>query len=856
MKVKVSLDRTAYKEKPNKDQMKSLSNRVAGRQVEMEIQDAATLIGNHGHTFSPAIFTRSRRTAENFIEMQLFALDFDEGISVEVIQERAEKYCLPIAFAYHTFSSSEECNKFRIVFLNDVPVTDRCAAEIMLGLLLKIFPEADRNCKDVSRMFLGGKGLIGSVRECTINIVVLTEQYQRFCFINSPKNYVRDIQGFAKKYNIACRQNCLQIMSVHEDGKIEDFLGSDPYIYGSISEFPSKIPQYIIYRGYQPDVHRNDTQMAEYHVNLGKMEEKCRLYQDFLRKPHIHHNERFLLMTNMIHLNGGTKRFLSTSEKKGYDRDDWRFYVKYAKDKGYKPQACVGNCPYCETCCHKQNMVLTVKEKDNVIRVREERYYELNQVELHVYEQLRETVRKGIYGIQIIPAQTAVGKTEAYCRLIADDTERKYIIAVPTNLLKMEVAKRLTEKGICAKVTQSVDDLRIPLELRNKIQYYYQLGLGRNVIGLLRQYIKDYGNYEDGDTMRAVAQCREYVHFEQQMKKYRVIVTTHARLITFSGKNLKGCTVIIDEDILSTFFKNIRTVSLDAVQRACGSEQCTKTLKSRLDQILDAEDEEYYMFADSGTFDYISEDELEKLRIGEDVNNIALADSFQRSGESVHYFCAQMLPKGKYVVLSATADPKLYSSYFKGWNVASSLYYRAKYLGQLKQLTAYSVSRQCLLERKKDFIRFLEPLKKDYQMITFMKFEKEFQTSGLHFGNAEGVDFLNGKNLLVLGTPHLSEFVYKLIGCYLGMEVNQDVLSVRRVRYKDYEFNLMSYKGEDLRLLQMYFISKELEQCIGRARLLRNDCKVLVLSNFPCEQAELDEQDYLDFDTEREPGCL
>ena len=55
----------------------------------------------------------------------------------------------------------------------------------------------------------------------------------------------------------------------------------------------------------------------------------------------------------------------------------------------------------------------------------------------------------------------------------------------------------------------------------------------------------------------------------------------------------------------------------------------------------------------------------------------------------------------------------------------------------------------------------------------------------------------------------------------------------------------MTYKGEELRELQFYFIHKELEQCIGRARLLRNDCKVLVLSNFPCEQAKLIQEDYL-----------
>ena len=71
-----------------------------------------------------------------------------------------------------------------------------------------------------------------------------------------------------------------------------------------------------------------------------------------------------------------------------------------------------------------------------------------------------------------------------------------------------------------------------------------------------------------------------------------------------------------------------------------------------------------------------------------------------------------------------------------------------------------------------------------------------------------------------------------------------------------YEFVLITYKGEELQNLQIYFIKKELEQSIGRARLLRKDCQVVVLSNFPCEQAELNQDDYLEIiESEVEDAC-
>ena len=54
---------------------------------------------------------------ELFKAMQLFALDFDDGTPYSVIRNRAKEYGLPICFSYHTFSSTEDKPKFRIIFL-------------------------------------------------------------------------------------------------------------------------------------------------------------------------------------------------------------------------------------------------------------------------------------------------------------------------------------------------------------------------------------------------------------------------------------------------------------------------------------------------------------------------------------------------------------------------------------------------------------------------------------------------------------------------------------------------------------------------------------------------------------------
>lgn len=848
MNVTVSLDYQTYKRKPKKSDISKLSVRTAASPCSINMEDLAYKVGQEGHTFCPAVFKAGKRKADHFGEMQIFALDFDSGVSFEEIENRAIRYHLPIAFAYHTFSSTADFQKFRVIFINDVPVDNRHAAEIMIKMLMKIFGEADGNCKDVSRMFFGGKGLIGSVRQDCINIVSLTENFQRYLFETRQKNYARDIEQFARENQIDCINQCLRIFCVHEVGRFEDFSANDQYIYGSETVFPSNCPQYFITEhDYQMNVRPNfQITYESLRVDFNEVEQRCRLYHNFINLPHICHEERFLLLTNLLHISGGRKRFLSIIEKKGYDKNKWRFYSKYIKDKGYKPQSCEGNCPYAGKCNHAVNMVNTVKQKERIIKTGSEtRYYQIEEVYSFIENCLRDALESTVQGIYLIPAQTAAGKTEAYCNLISEERERRFLIAVPTNRLKQEVGDRLRKRGVDAAITLSLDEMDIEEWLKFRIQFYYQIGLGEKVIRLLRDYVKENKNTDSAEVMNTVRYCRRYLELNDTIAKKQVLVTTHARLLTMPSDLVSQYTVIIDEDILSTIFKNIRTVSIQSVQNVYKSIKCPAVLKERLGQILKAQDGEYDRFYKTLFLQNLSEQELEELEVYDNINEISVASTFKKEEECIHYFVPQTVKEGKYIILSATCNSELYQNYFVGRFIKDYCYFRAKYQGKLRQFTAYSMSRQCMQDHKEKLKIFLKKLQSTYKMITFLKYESELGGSKLHFGNAEGVDWLSGENIMVIGTPHLNEFVYKLIGLHLGFEIGQEVLTERRIQYKEYEFNFMTYKNESLRNLQLYFIEKELEQCIGRARLLRNNCTVLVFSNFPCEQAELIQEDYL-----------
>lgn len=852
MEVTISLDEKSYEKKPDKSEYLEISKKIARARVVIDVEKLADDVGNNGMTFSPATFKGNRRRSEDFEQMQLFALDFDSGVSFEEIKNRAERYELPISFAYHTLSSTTELPKFRVVFINDVPVTDKRAAEIIINMLIQIFDEADKSCRDVARLFLGGKGIFDGVNEKPINIVSLAESYQRYIFTTQHKNYVRVINNFAKRHNIHCCNSCLSISCVHKDGRIEDFLDSDICIYGSNTEKSSNL-KYIIHTPYQADVRRKTIEQEVIRVETGALEERCRLYHDFISKPHISHDERFLLMTNLIHINGGKKRFLKTIKQKQYDTDAWEFYLKYAKDKGYKPQACAGNCPYSEECRHQENIVRTVSVKDRIKKIEDaEKYNTIEEVYSYVNCCLHDAVNSGKKGIYLIPAQTAIGKTKAYCDIVCSEPENRFLIAVPTNRLKKEVEKRLYNAGADFLVTLSLDEMQLPKALRKKVEYYYYLGLGYKISGLLRDFIKDNESDDNFDMIFSVNQCREYLALNSRLNSKKHLVTTHAKLATLPEDIISKYTVIIDEDILATFFKNIRTVSVKAVRSAMQSDDCPIILREKLAQIMGTEDEGYHKIQDPICFSCFSEETLEELEIWDNVNDLAQASVYQRDADSIHYFYPQNLPKGKYIVLSATGCSDLYRRYFSDMQVIESPYWKARYQGSITQFTCHSLSRQDMRNKWPELSCIFNEISKQYHVITFLEFNDKIKTGELHFGNTEGVDILNGKNIAVIGTPHLNEFVYKLIGGHLGLEVNRDTLSVRRIQYQGYEFSLMTYKQKELRDLQLYFISKELEQSIGRARLLRNDCKVIVFSNFPCEQVKLVQDDYLELDFQKE----
>lgn len=110
--------------------------------------------------------------SNEFIQQQYFMLDFDneEKVNKKKVQLTDGRYMSfkdamrnsffqqHAVFMYKTFNYSDEHHKFRVVFKLDTPITEEKEVLRLNMSLIKKFPSADANCKDVRRIFYGGNG--------------------------------------------------------------------------------------------------------------------------------------------------------------------------------------------------------------------------------------------------------------------------------------------------------------------------------------------------------------------------------------------------------------------------------------------------------------------------------------------------------------------------------------------------------------------------------------------------------------------------------------------------------------------------------------------------------------------------
>jgi hypothetical protein len=110
---------------------------------------------NAGHAFSTQ--HKGRRKQENFIAGGYIALDFDRNDPTDLDEILSDPLVSSYyGLFYHTFSSTPQAPKFRIVFELENPIYDAdYYREVVTAFIWKFAANADETCKDPCRLFYG-----------------------------------------------------------------------------------------------------------------------------------------------------------------------------------------------------------------------------------------------------------------------------------------------------------------------------------------------------------------------------------------------------------------------------------------------------------------------------------------------------------------------------------------------------------------------------------------------------------------------------------------------------------------------------------------------------------------------------
>ena len=173
----VSLDHEQWDHKPSsklqyRDQTDKFGNprtevRVIGARLGSDIEKVTpkslARFVSRGQTWSPFVFQecpqwkRPRRIEGLFKSCQVFALDFDNGESVEDIVSQAQVLGLTFNLIHHSFSSAPEHPKLRGILFVEKEITSFEKARLYSTALAHAFEGADKQCIDVARLYFGSR---------------------------------------------------------------------------------------------------------------------------------------------------------------------------------------------------------------------------------------------------------------------------------------------------------------------------------------------------------------------------------------------------------------------------------------------------------------------------------------------------------------------------------------------------------------------------------------------------------------------------------------------------------------------------------------------------------------------------
>ncbi|OJX33377.1 MAG: hypothetical protein BGO86_04575 [Chryseobacterium sp. 36-9] len=778
-----------WTKKPPKREFGRITNSI--KTIQSTIQEFANNVSPpYSRCWSGGVFD-GNVCNKNWVEQSIIGLDFDSGEqTVEEVYSILKEYNIIPNLHYKTFSHTEECPRFRVVIFLDRPITNKKTFQLLMDsfdIILKI----DKQCKDFSRRFLGGKqAVITNETPLTLEIGI------KFCNKIQLKNNIKENSSNGTKDNSSG-------FSPEFSEELSSYYSSNDFF-----EYNSNIIE------------------GETRIRWEKDLKNIRIFEEFLSGTWMHHDQLFGLATNLKYISGGLKKMEHTMTKyndKGttqYSKNNLRI-IEFIRKNNYFPMAIKKFSPYLED-SQLENLISVLRSRSRIKIITPTEKIELKDAENKFNKRFNEVLEiDDTNKVYIFKLPTAIGKTT-----LLTNVERS-IIALPTNDLKNEVKSKMKVESVTTP--DSIEFL--DPSLNNLVKRYYTVGLPNKAMGIIRS-VSEGGYGADLNDIQIAGQYLYQLMMSNDVEK--TILTTHKRLI--HADDTPHNTIIFDEDPLNSLIeiKELKIQDLSALRFQC----------EELGVVLN-----YFKNISKGLYKTPNELRLDKEKISEKCNSFSGIDTniFEfftsdyfyydpeyKGGATLFYVEKKHFPKNKrIVIMSATISPEIYQKLYPDINFEVMDISNVKQQGNIIQYTDHSYSRSSLKGRGHKLSEELQ----DKKVITFMKFKDTFENpvNDIHFGNCSGYDTLNGQDLAIVGTPHGNVIQYYLIGRLLNIdfEITDSMMNNQIVEYNGFEFTFYCFHNPELRMIQFYIIESNLIQAVGRGRTLRNDNTVELYSNFP-----------------------
>ena len=817
IKIKTSFSNIKLNSKPLPKDVAKISNSISTQEVTIEeFIDKV----EQGYTFCPSVFS-NKRTNQNFISTQVFALDFDDNQNPIEKVNLFKDYGIEPNFVYYTFSHKERFNKFRIVFFVDTIITDRKTRDKIQKALMLIAKDSDAACKDAARMFYPTN----------------REAYYK----NTTINQYIDILPAIDSYLNACV--------------------SEPTKRQNIKSFKKGYCLYNIDKEYQKMKENENIDLVQRYKFDEAIKESKVLEGFYNGTLHLKYKQLLVLITNMSYIKGGIKWTKDAMIRKGtYKKEDFELLSICSRYSHYKPanidefdSALVGthrNLLSLDNRNKKGVEIIKPMEKEDVehiaMKAKEFMHYRFNADSIFNFGIIKKDSNLDKQFV-VLNADTGIGKTA-----LTIDYAENCLIAFPSHKLKDEVAQRMRREGLDFEVTPEQPIFQ-DKELKGRYNFYLNIGDSDKANKIIKDLIKQHKKNPTEDTRIAVEYQTE---LDICYNTHKTVLTTHKRaLLSHQSFNKKH--IVFDEDIMKelmpiTEFKSSDIENLiNEIKFGKYTNYQRKQLQIDLRNVTDylsklptaiVKSTEKIVYSNQNLF----LDAIVNLKGGENLAKALRSDYLLRyvDTDDVQRFYAvnkvNIDTNSKITVMSATADKHIYKKLFVG----QDYYYKSLGVAKNKKPIVQYTGKQFSRTQMKN--QEIPDIDKDAIVITYKEHKKLFKNADqlVHFGNSTGYDHLKGEDIAVVGTPIPSPIVVALYAKVLDIDYKTLEKEYRTVVNDNFRYSNFTYIDDDLARLDAVLTTSELRQAIGRSRTTRTDGKVELYSSIPVASADIFVIDY------------